>query len=131
MEPGEAKPQSKADKPKPDIWAALVNNVLKNPFIWGMALTYFFIYVVRQVGMTVAGACPSGRRVLAAGAGMAAGAGGFGGAGGRAVRTVPGHAGGSRAVRGRFRECRAVILVAAGHWDVEACIPEASAPRLS
>lgn len=38
------------DKPKPDIWAALVNNVLKNPFIWGMALTYFFIYVVRQVG---------------------------------------------------------------------------------
>ncbi len=38
-----------ASKPKPDIWAALVNNVLKNPFIWGMALTYFFIYVVRQV----------------------------------------------------------------------------------
>jgi hypothetical protein len=28
----------------------LVNNVLKNPFIWGMALTYFFIYIVRQVG---------------------------------------------------------------------------------
>jgi hypothetical protein len=27
----------------------LVNNVLKNPFIWGMALTYFFIYIVRQV----------------------------------------------------------------------------------
>jgi len=26
----------------------LVNNVLKNPFIWGMALTYFFIYIVRQ-----------------------------------------------------------------------------------
>jgi sugar phosphate permease len=29
----------------------LVNNVLKNPFIWGMALTYFFIYIVRQVGV--------------------------------------------------------------------------------
>ena len=26
----------------------LLNNVLKNPYIWGMALTYFFIYVVRQ-----------------------------------------------------------------------------------
>lgn len=26
----------------------LVQNVLKNPYIWGMALTYFFIYVVRQ-----------------------------------------------------------------------------------
>ena len=22
--------------------------MLKNPFIWGMALTYFFVYVVRQ-----------------------------------------------------------------------------------
>lgn len=43
-------PGLQAAKPKPDIWGALVNNVLKNPFIWGMALTYFFIYVVRQVG---------------------------------------------------------------------------------
>lgn len=25
-----------------------MENVLKNPYIWGMALTYFFIYVVRQ-----------------------------------------------------------------------------------
>lgn len=25
-----------------------MNNVLTNPFIWGMALTYFFIYIVRQ-----------------------------------------------------------------------------------
>ena len=41
---------TQADKPKPSIWAALLNNVLKNPFIWGMAFTYFFIYVVRQVG---------------------------------------------------------------------------------
>ncbi|KAG2488806.1 hypothetical protein HYH03_012606 [Edaphochlamys debaryana] len=39
---------AKADKPKPDIWRSLVDTVLKNPFIWGMALTYFFIYVVRQ-----------------------------------------------------------------------------------
>ena len=30
------------------IWTSLVNNVLTNPFIWGMALTYFFIYIVRQ-----------------------------------------------------------------------------------
>lgn len=37
------------DKPKPSVLKQLVNNVLKNPFIWGMALTYFFIYVVRQV----------------------------------------------------------------------------------
>jgi sugar phosphate permease len=38
------------DKPKkkPDVLKQLVNTVLKNPFIWGMALTYFFIYVVRQ-----------------------------------------------------------------------------------
>jgi hypothetical protein len=27
---------------------------LKNPFIWGMALTYFFIYVVRQVRLVKA-----------------------------------------------------------------------------
>ena len=26
----------------------LVTTVLKNPYIWGMALTYFFIYVIRQ-----------------------------------------------------------------------------------
>ena len=30
------------------LWTSLVNNVLTNPFIWGMALTYFFIYIVRQ-----------------------------------------------------------------------------------
>jgi len=35
-------------KKKPDVLKQLVNTVLKNPFIWGMALTYFFIYVVRQ-----------------------------------------------------------------------------------
>eukprot|EP00983_Pelagomonas_calceolata_P029791 933159-Pelagomonas_calceolata.AAC.4 len=38
----------KVEQPKQSIWAALVQNVLKNPFIWGMALTYFMIYVVRQ-----------------------------------------------------------------------------------
>lgn len=26
----------------------LIKTVLKNPYIWGMALTYFFIYVIRQ-----------------------------------------------------------------------------------
>lgn len=36
------------DKAKPSVIDALVKNVLKNPFIWGMALTYFFIYVIRQ-----------------------------------------------------------------------------------
>eukprot|EP00798_Chlamydomonas_sp_ICE-L_P021673 gene21673-28690_t len=45
-----AKPGDKEeDKPeKPSVLKSLVDNVLKNPFIWGMALTYFFIYVVRQ-----------------------------------------------------------------------------------
>lgn len=41
------------DKPKPSVLKQLVNNVLKNPFIWGMALTYFFIYIVRQVCVCV------------------------------------------------------------------------------
>lgn len=26
----------------------LVQDVLRNPYLWGLALTYFFIYVVRQ-----------------------------------------------------------------------------------
>ncbi|KAJ9513154.1 hypothetical protein QJQ45_029358 [Haematococcus lacustris] len=47
-DPAKAKAKAAGQSTKPDIWAALVNNVLKNPFIWGMALTYFFIYVVRQ-----------------------------------------------------------------------------------
>lgn len=33
---------------KDSLLTLLVQNVLKNPYIWGMALTYFFIYVVRQ-----------------------------------------------------------------------------------
>lgn len=35
-------------KDGPTVLQILVQNVLKNPFIWGMALTYFFIYVIRQ-----------------------------------------------------------------------------------
>eukprot|EP00195_Chlamydomonas_chlamydogama_P013869 CAMPEP_0202900640 /NCGR_PEP_ID=MMETSP1392-20130828/11956_1 /ASSEMBLY_ACC=CAM_ASM_000868 /TAXON_ID=225041 /ORGANISM="Chlamydomonas chlamydogama, Strain SAG 11-48b" /LENGTH=469 /DNA_ID=CAMNT_0049587075 /DNA_START=389 /DNA_END=1797 /DNA_ORIENTATION=- len=49
VEPVSSKPKGEEKKKDDvDIWSALVNNVLKNPFIWGMALTYFFIYVVRQ-----------------------------------------------------------------------------------
>jgi sugar phosphate permease len=49
VEPAAAKPKGQ-EKEKPNVLKQLVNNVLKNPFIWGMALTYFFIYIVRQVG---------------------------------------------------------------------------------
>lgn len=48
VEPVAAKPKGQ-EKEKPNVLKQLVNNVLKNPFIWGMALTYFFIYIVRQV----------------------------------------------------------------------------------
>eukprot|EP00775_Hariotina_reticulata_P005477 gene5477-5712_t len=49
VEPAGDKPAAGAPaKPKPNLLKQLVNNVLKNPFIWGMALTYFFIYIVRQ-----------------------------------------------------------------------------------
>ena len=42
--------QKKVDAPeaKESLLSLLLNNVLKNPYIWAMALTYFFIYVVRQ-----------------------------------------------------------------------------------
>lgn len=33
---------------KPSMIQVLITTVLKNPYIWGMALTYFFIYVIRQ-----------------------------------------------------------------------------------
>ena len=33
---------------KPSMISVLIKTVLKNPYIWGMALTYFFIYVIRQ-----------------------------------------------------------------------------------
>ncbi|KAL0031772.1 hypothetical protein WJX79_006580 [Trebouxia sp. C0005] len=46
------KPNKKKDaagvEQKESLLQLLVQNVLKNPYIWGMALTYFFIYVVRQ-----------------------------------------------------------------------------------
>eukprot|EP01026_Neomeris_dumetosa_P027132 TRINITY_DN22078_c0_g1_i1.p1 TRINITY_DN22078_c0_g1~~TRINITY_DN22078_c0_g1_i1.p1 ORF type:complete len:398 (+),score=72.90 TRINITY_DN22078_c0_g1_i1:316-1509(+) len=32
----------------PSVKEILFQNVLRNPYIWGMALTYFFIYVIRQ-----------------------------------------------------------------------------------
>ena len=43
-----AKQDDGQDAPKESLLSMLINNVLRNPFIWGMALTYFFIYVVRQ-----------------------------------------------------------------------------------
>lgn len=47
--PVEPEAAPKAEKKKEgNVLQALVKNVLRNPFIWGMALTYFFIYVVRQ-----------------------------------------------------------------------------------
>lgn len=33
---------------KASLLELLMQNVLKNPYIWGMALTYFCIYAVRQ-----------------------------------------------------------------------------------
>lgn len=33
---------------KVDVIQILVQTVLKNPYIWGLAITYFFVYVVRQ-----------------------------------------------------------------------------------
>jgi sugar phosphate permease len=55
VEPAAEKPKAAGEaKPKPNVLKQLLNNVLKNPFIWGMALTYFFIYIVRQV-RTLAG----------------------------------------------------------------------------
>jgi sugar phosphate permease len=47
-----AKKKNKAgeevDEEKKSLLTLLVQNVLRNPYIWGMALTYFCIYVVRQ-----------------------------------------------------------------------------------
>jgi hypothetical protein len=58
VEPAAVKPKN---APKPNLLKQLVNTVLKNPYIWGMALTYFFIYIVRQVRTLPAAAntaCP-------------------------------------------------------------------------
>ncbi|KAK9864915.1 hypothetical protein WJX84_009121 [Apatococcus fuscideae] len=43
-----AKKEDGKAEAKETLMSLLLNNVLKNPYIWGMALTYFFIYVVRQ-----------------------------------------------------------------------------------
>ena len=50
VETVQAKPKEKdgSDAPKESLMSLLLNNVLRNPFIWGMAFTYFFVYVVRQ-----------------------------------------------------------------------------------
>ena len=42
------KKDTSGNEQKESLLTWLVQNVLKNPYIWGMALTYFFIYVVRQ-----------------------------------------------------------------------------------
>ena len=42
------KQDASGNEQKESLLQLLVKNVLKNPYIWGMALTYFFIYVVRQ-----------------------------------------------------------------------------------
>lgn len=60
--------------PKPSLLELLVKNVLRNPYIWGMALTYFFVYVVRQVR-----------------SGGGWGGVGGGGGGGRSPRARPAH----------------------------------------
>ena len=41
----EGKPEAKS---KASLREILVETVLKNPYIWGMAFTYFFVYIVRQ-----------------------------------------------------------------------------------
>ncbi|KAK9819760.1 hypothetical protein WJX72_002066 [[Myrmecia] bisecta] len=45
---GKAQAAGEEDQPKESLMTLLVNNVLKNPYIWMLAITYFFIYVVRQ-----------------------------------------------------------------------------------
>jgi sugar phosphate permease len=42
-------PPKKKGEATMSIWDSLLQNVLKNPFIWGMAFTYFFVYIIRQV----------------------------------------------------------------------------------
>ena len=37
-----------SDDLKPNLVQNLLHNVLSNPFIWGLAFTYFCVYVVRQ-----------------------------------------------------------------------------------
>tara|TARA_B100001540_G_C15814237_1_gene646207 strand:- start:885 stop:2732 length:1848 start_codon:yes stop_codon:yes gene_type:complete len=44
----EAKKQTEQMEQKINLWENLLHNVLSNPFIWGLAFTYFCVYVVRQ-----------------------------------------------------------------------------------
>lgn len=46
--PAPKKPAAGDGQPKESLLSLLVNNVLKNPYLWAMAFTYFFIYVIRQ-----------------------------------------------------------------------------------
>jgi sugar phosphate permease len=50
--PVEAREEKKGDDGKPaaqeSLVSLLVNDCLKNPYVVGLALTYFFVYVVRQ-----------------------------------------------------------------------------------
>ena len=39
---------SEQNEPKINLWDNLLHNVLSNPFIWGLAFTYFCVYVIRQ-----------------------------------------------------------------------------------
>lgn len=51
QEPAPGKEEVKGDtkeEPELSLLQNLYRNVLSNPYIWGMAITYFFIYVVRQ-----------------------------------------------------------------------------------
>lgn len=40
--------EKQGEEDKPSLLTLLMENVLKNPYIWAMALTYFFVYVIRQ-----------------------------------------------------------------------------------
>ena len=44
----EATKQKEVIEPKINLWENLLHNVLSNPFIWGLAFTYFCVYIVRQ-----------------------------------------------------------------------------------
>ena len=46
--PPGAEGEAAAGAPKQGLKEILVDTVLKNPYIWGMAFTYFFIYIIRQ-----------------------------------------------------------------------------------
>ncbi|EFJ53044.1 hypothetical protein VOLCADRAFT_85912 [Volvox carteri f. nagariensis] len=41
-------PQQQQQQQKPGVLRTAIDNVLSNPYIWALALTYFCVYVVRQ-----------------------------------------------------------------------------------